>query len=85
MDYSSSKNSLLDFSFTAGRAESIVRNYPDKFTIQVYYNPSDFSESVLEPGGGGGITLLYVLGGIFAAAGLFFLIRSLTGHVHTSR
>jgi hypothetical protein len=85
VNYSSSRIFLLDFSSTAGRAESIVQNYPDKSTVRVYYNPSDFSESVLEPGGAGGINLLYILGGIFATAGLFFLIMNLTGHVHTSR
>jgi Protein of unknown function (DUF3592) len=86
VNYSSSRISLLDFSSSAaGRAESIVRNYPDKSTVRVYYNPSDFSESVLEPGSTGGINLLYVLGGIFATFGLFILILSLTGHVHTSR
>jgi hypothetical protein len=84
VNYSSSQISLLDFSSTAARAESIVRNYPDKSTVRVYYNPSDFSESVLEPGGAGGINLLYAIGGIFATAGLFFLIMSLTGQVHTS-
>jgi Protein of unknown function (DUF3592) len=62
-----------------------VRNYPDKSTVRVYYNPLDFSESVLEPGAAGGIRLLYVLGGIFATVGLLFLIMSLTGHLHTSR
>ena len=84
VNYSSSKISLLDYSSTGGRAENIVRNYPDKSTVRVYYNPSDFSESVLEPGSTGGISLLYVIGGIFATGGLFFLIMSLTGHVHTS-
>jgi hypothetical protein len=85
VNYSSSKISLLDFSSTAGRAESIVQNYPDKSTVRVYYNPSDCSECILEPGGAGGISLLFALGGIFATAGLFFLIMSLTGHLHTTR
>jgi hypothetical protein len=85
VNYSSSRISLLDFSSsTAGRAESLVRNYPDKSTVRVYYNPADSSECVLEPGGAGGINLLFALGGIFAAAGLFFLVMSLTGHLHTS-
>jgi hypothetical protein len=74
----------LDFSSSAGRAESIVQNHPDKSAVRVYYNPADASDAVLEPGSAGGINLLYAIGGLFAAAGLFFLTMSLTGHVHTS-
>ena len=83
-NYSSSSISILDFSSTLGRAQRIVESYPDKSTVRVYYNPADFSDAVLEPGGAGGINLLYAIGGIFAAAGLIFLIMSLTGRVHVS-
>jgi hypothetical protein len=37
---------------------------------------------ILEPGSVGGINFLYLVGGIFATAGVFFLIMSLTGHIH---
>ena len=83
-NYSSSRISLVDFASTSARAQSTVGRYPDKSTVQVYYNPSNFAEAVLEPGGAGGINVLYLVGGIFAASGLFFLIMSLTGHVHTN-
>jgi hypothetical protein len=81
-NYSSSRISLVDFYSTEGRAQRIVQEYPDKSTVQVYYNPSDFSEAVLEPGSAGGINLLFIIGGFFASAGLFFLIMSLTGRLH---
>ncbi len=83
-NYSSSRISLVDFASTSGRAQSIVERYPDKSTVRVYYNPANRAEAVLEPGSGSGISLLYFIGGIFAAGGLFFLAMSLTGHVHTN-
>jgi hypothetical protein len=82
-NYSSSRISLLDLAFsTADRAQRIVGRYPDKARVRVYYNPADCSEAVLEPGSADGISFLYVVGGTFAAVGVFFLIMSLTGHVH---
>jgi Protein of unknown function (DUF3592) len=83
-NYSSSRIALLDLASTTGRAQNIVERYPDNSRVQVYYNPSDVSESVLEPGSTAGISFLYFVGGLFAAGGLFFLIMSLTGRVHTS-
>ena len=53
--------------------------------MRAYYNPEDPSDAVLESGSTGGINLLYLIGGIFAAAGLFFLVMSLTGHVRQGR
>lgn len=81
-NYSSSGISLLDLAYTADRAQSIVGRYPEKARVRVYYNPADCSEAVLEPGSADGISFLYVVGGTFAAVGVFFLIMSLTGHVH---
>jgi hypothetical protein len=81
-NYSSSRISMVDFASTTGRAQSIVQRYPDKSRVLVYYDPSDPSEALLEPGPAGGINVLYGVGGAFAAAGLFFLVMSLTGHVH---
>jgi len=84
-DYSSSGIALLDLSSSSrGRAQNIVERYPDASSVQVYYNPSNFSDAILEPGSTVGINFLYLAGGLFAAAGLFFLIMSLTGHVHMS-
>jgi hypothetical protein len=82
-NYSSSKVSLLDFATSrAGRAQDIVQQYPDKSRVQVYYNPADPADAVLEPGSTGGIGILYGVGGIFAAIGFLLLVLSLTGHVH---
>src|SRR5271165_4714667 len=47
-DYSSSTITLLDVTSTAGRAQGIVDRYPDKSKVQVFYNPTDPSESILE-------------------------------------
>jgi hypothetical protein len=82
-DYSSGRITLLDFSSTAGRAQSIVNRYADGAPVTVYYNPADPSDAVLERGGTGGIAVLYIIGAIFSAAGVLFLIGSLTGRVHT--
>lgn len=84
VDYSSSRIALLDLVSTTGRAQNIVERYPDNSKVEVYYNPTNVSEAVLEPGSSAGINFLYLVGGLFAAGGLFFLIMSLTGHVHTS-
>jgi hypothetical protein len=82
-NYSSAKVSHLDFATSStSRAQSLVERYPDKSRVTVCYNPADPSEAVLEPGSTGGISILYGVGGIFAAAGLLFLLMSLTGHVH---
>ena len=82
-NYSSSKVALLDLaSSSSGRAQNIVQRYPDKSKVQVYYNPADPSEAILEPGSVGGINFLYIFGGIFATAGVLFLLMSLTGHIH---
>jgi hypothetical protein len=82
-DYSSERISLADFSSSTGRAQGIVDRYPDGATVTVYYNPANPSHAVLERGSTTGIGVLYLIGGIFAAAGLLFLFASVTGHVHT--
>ena len=84
-NYSSSRISLVDFASTSGRAQSIVARYPDKSPVRVYYNPANLAEAVLEPGGAGGINVLFLIGGIFTASGFLFLVMSLTGHVHMNR
>jgi hypothetical protein len=83
-DYSSGRLTVADFSSTAARAQSIVDRYADGATVTVYYNPVDPSDAVLERGGTSGIEVLYLVGGVFAAAGLLFLFGSMTGRVHTS-
>lgn len=82
VSYTSSKIAFLDLASTTNRAQTLVIRYPDNSTVQVYYNPANPAEAVLEPGDASGVTFLYVFGSLFAAAGLFFLILSLTGHVH---
>jgi Protein of unknown function (DUF3592) len=84
-DYSSERITLADFSSTSGRAQGIVNRYPDGASVTVYYNPVDPADAVLERGGTSGIGLLYLIGGVFAAAGLLLLLGSVTGHVHTGR
>ena len=80
-DYSSSAITLLDVSSTAGRAQSVVDRYPDRSKVQVFYNPDDPSDAVLEPGSSTGLVCLYVVSAMFSIGGLFFLVMSLTGHV----
>jgi Protein of unknown function (DUF3592) len=80
-DFSSSTITLLDMSSTASRAQSIVGRYPDKSKVQVFYNPDDPSDAVLEPGASTGLVCLYLVSGMFSIGGLFFLVMSLTGHV----
>jgi hypothetical protein len=82
-DYSSERITLADISSGAGRAQSIVSRYPDGAPVTVYHNPADPSDAVLERGGTAGIQILYVIGGVFAAAGVLFLFGSVTGRVHT--
>jgi Protein of unknown function (DUF3592) len=82
-NYSSTKVSHVTLSTSAtSRAQGIVQKYPDKSRVQVYYNPSDPSEAVLEPGNTDGIDVLYGLGGIFCAGGFIFLVLRLTGQIH---
>lgn len=83
LNYSSSRISMLDYSSTWKRAQSLVHQYPDKSQVRVYYNPTNYSDAVLEPGEVGGINVLLAVGAIFAASGIFFLIMSLSGRVHT--
>jgi uncharacterized protein DUF3592 len=83
-DYSASKITLLDVAPTVGRAQSIVDRYPDKSKVRVFYNPTDASEAVLEPGPPPGLMVLYLVSGAFSAFGLFMLVMSLTGHVNTA-
>jgi hypothetical protein len=82
VDYSSERIALLDLASSSGRAQGLVLRYPDGARVSVHYNPADHAEAVLEPGNVGGVTFLYFVGGVFAAAGLFFLLMSLTGRVH---
>jgi hypothetical protein len=82
-DYSSGRITLADYSSTASRAEGIVNRYPSGAPVTVYYNPGDPSDAVLERGGTSGIRVLYIIGGVFAAAGVLFLLGSLTGRVPT--
>lgn len=81
-DYSSSRISLADLASTTRSAQNTVDRYPDNSSVQVYYNPANPAEAVLEPGETSGLTFLYAVGGLFAVAGVLFLIASITGHVH---
>jgi hypothetical protein len=83
-NYSSSSIALLDLATSSsGRAQTLVNRYPDKSKVDVYYDPANPADAVLEPGSSSGLSFLYLIGGIFAVGGLFFLVMSLTGHVHS--
>ncbi|MBV8210959.1 MAG: DUF3592 domain-containing protein [Burkholderiaceae bacterium] len=84
-DYSSSRITLMDYSSTTGHAQDVVARYPDGSTVAVYYNPADPSDAVLEPGGNTGITIVHLIGWLFAGVGLFFLYMSVTGRVHAGQ
>jgi hypothetical protein len=81
-DFSSEQITLADYSSTTGRAQAIVNRYPHGAAVTVYYNPANPAEAVLERGASGGLNLLYLIGGLFALGGMFFLIMSLTGQIH---
>lgn len=80
--YSSSRIALMDLASSPRYAQNIVDRYPDNSSVQVYYNPANPAEAVLEPGESSGLSVLYIAGWLFAVAGIFFLIASVTGHVH---
>jgi len=83
IDYSSARIAIVDFSASQARAQNVVARYPDGATVQVYYNPADHADAVLEPGSGAGNRLLYLIGAVFAVGGGFLLVMSLLGRVHT--
>jgi len=80
--YSSSRIALLDLASSSRNAQTVVDRYPDNASVQVYYNPADPSDAVLEPGESSGLTVLSIVGWCFAGAGVLFLMLSITGHVH---
>jgi len=61
------------------RADEIVALYPVGEEVLVYYDPSDPSEAVLEPGVGAGAFIFPLIGVLFTMIGLvmlFFLFRA---------
>jgi hypothetical protein len=81
-EFSCGRVTFIDFSSTTARAQGLVNQYPNGAAVTVYFNPRNPADAVLEPGGASGILVLYIVGGFFAAAGLMFLVGSVTGHVH---
>lgn len=80
--YSSTNISLADVSTSSeNRARAIAERYPRNAQVVVFYNPANPSEAVLERSGGGGVTLLSVIGAAFGGVGLFLLVLSLTGRI----
>jgi hypothetical protein len=68
-------------SSTRTRADEIVARYPVGEEVLVYYDPSDLSEAVLEPGVGADAFVFPLIGGVFTLIGLvmlFFLFRTKT-------
>lgn len=61
------------------------RSAPDSVAVvsrEVVMNAVGVLMTVLETGGTTGIGVLYLIGGVFAAAGLLFLFGSVTGRIH---
>lgn len=70
-----------EYSGSHAHAEGIVNRYPVGQTVQVYYNPAEVTEAVLEPGVSTSSYLVLGIGLIFALVpfifGPFMLIGSL--------
>ncbi|MCI5207547.1 MAG: DUF3592 domain-containing protein, partial [Candidatus Electrothrix sp. ATG2] len=52
-------------------AEKIVRQYPKGGEVEIYYNPGDPEESVLQPGYFGGLLFFPIMGVMAMLAGVF--------------
>jgi len=63
----------------ASDASRVLSRYPEGTKVQVYYNPDDPFDAVLEPGMNKGVWFLPAFGAIFATfGGLFVLIGFFT-------
>lgn len=65
---------------STGWAENIVTHYPEGGTVQVFYNPANPSEAVLEHSGAGGNLALMLVFVVIEAVLVGILISGLTGH-----
>ena len=69
-----SSNKVFFGQYSSGNlkhAREILRRYPPRKYVEVYYDPMDPGISVLEPGVALSSYMMVIIGGIFAVAGLF--------------
>jgi hypothetical protein len=66
-----------------GHAYAIIERYPVGATVAAHYDPADPSSAVLEPGYAAGITLFFVVGGLFAGAGSILFIMTVVSEVRS--
>lgn len=59
-------------------AEKVVERYPEGEAVTVYYDPTDPTMAVLEPGKVGGAFIPFVVGGMFVIVGTMGAIRKTT-------
>jgi hypothetical protein len=70
------KSALLQYNWR-GPSERVVQRFPKGAPIEVYVNPDDLSEAVLEPGGTSGYSFFVVIACISILAGVFTIIKGL--------
>ena len=70
------KSALLQYNWR-GPSERVVQRFPKGAPIEVYVNPDDPSEAVLEPGGTSGYSFFVVIACISILAGVFTIIKGL--------
>ena len=72
--YQSNKISFGEFSSSSPKhAQKVVDKYYVGTGVDVYYDPDNPAEGILEPGKIGGIVILFFMGGVFIIMSLFFL------------
>jgi hypothetical protein len=70
------KSALLQYNWR-GPSERVVQRFPKGASIEVYVNPDNPREAVLEPGGTAGYSFIIVIACISILAGAFTIIKGL--------
>jgi|SRR5882757_455375 len=71
------KSALLQYNWR-GPSERVVQRFPKDTRVEVYVNPDNPSEAVLEPGGTSGYIFIVVIACISILAGVFTIIKQFT-------
>ncbi|MCI5141791.1 MAG: DUF3592 domain-containing protein [Candidatus Electrothrix sp. ATG1] len=73
VDGNTLKNDNIRYGLATNKsaAEKIVQQYPKGGEVEIYYNPSDPVESVLQPGYVGGLLFYPIMGVVAMLAGVF--------------
>ena len=71
------KSALLQYNWR-GPSERVVQRFLKDAPVEVYVNPDNPSEAVLEPGGTAGYSFIIVIACISILAGVFTMIKGLT-------